>query len=135
MGRRVLFISYTAGWTGPTHSLLLILRYVRKWFDVAVLLPGHGDFSQALEDEGIPFFSLPRLNKWAIPAMIRLADKTMSVVHQNFAIAIGVNTVGLMLGSLGVLPVFWGAVLHNATTVAVVLNSGRLLFHDVEKRK
>lgn len=70
-----------------------------------------------------------------IPAMIRLAGKTMRIVHQNFAIAIGVNTVGLMLGSLGVLPVFWGAVMHNATTVAVVLNSGRLLFHDVEKRK
>ena len=33
--------------------------------------------------------------------------------------------------SLGVLPVFWGAVLHNACTVAVVMNSGRLLFHYV----
>jgi cation-transporting P-type ATPase C len=70
-----------------------------------------------------------------IPAIIRLADKTMKVVRQNFGIAIGVNTLGLMLASLGVLPVFWGAVLHNATTVAVVLNSGRLLFHDIEERR
>jgi cation-transporting P-type ATPase C len=70
-----------------------------------------------------------------IPAVIRLADKTMKVVRQNFGIAIGVNTLGLMLASLGVLPVFWGAVLHNATTVAVVLNSGRLLFHNIEERR
>ncbi len=69
-----------------------------------------------------------------IPAIIRLAEKTMRVVRQNFGIAIGVNTLGLMLASLGVLPVFWGAVLHNATTVAVVLNSGRLLFHHIEDR-
>ena len=70
-----------------------------------------------------------------IPATIRLAKNAMNIVRQNFAISISVNTVGLLLSSLGVLPVFWGAVLHNATTVAVVLNSGRLLFFDLEKGK
>ena len=70
-----------------------------------------------------------------IPAIIRLAGKTMRIVRQNFGIAIGVNTLGLMLASLGVLPVFWGAVLHNSTTVAVVLNSARLLFHNIEERR
>jgi manganese-transporting P-type ATPase C len=70
-----------------------------------------------------------------IPAVIRLADKTMSVVRENFAVAIGVNSLGLVLASVGVLPVFWSAVLHNACTVAVVLNSSRLLFHDVERGK
>jgi cation-transporting P-type ATPase C len=55
----------------------------------------------------------------------------MDVVRQNFITAIGVNTLGIVLASLGVLPVFWGAVLHNATTVAVVLNSSRLLLHDI----
>jgi cation-transporting P-type ATPase C len=59
----------------------------------------------------------------------------MNIVRQNFAIAVGVNTAGLILGSLGVLPVVWGAVLHNSTTVAVVLNSARLLFHDVERSR
>ncbi len=68
-----------------------------------------------------------------IPGTIRLARDTMAIVRQNFGIAIGVNTAALMSASLGVLPVFWGAVLHNATTVAVVLNSGRLLLHDVWK--
>jgi cation-transporting P-type ATPase C len=70
-----------------------------------------------------------------IPAVINLAKKTMGIVRQNFAIAVGVNTAGLILGSLGVLPVVWGAVLHNSTTVAVVLNSARLLFHDVENSR
>lgn len=70
-----------------------------------------------------------------IPAIIRLAQETMSVVRQNFAISIGVNSAGLVLASTGVLPVFWGAVLHNTTTVAVVLNSLRLLFQDLERGK
>ena len=66
-----------------------------------------------------------------IPGVIRLGKKTMDIVRQNFGISIGVNTVGLVLSAMGVLPVFWGAVLHNACTVAVVANSGRLLWHDV----
>ncbi len=70
-----------------------------------------------------------------IPAVINLADKTMGIVRENFAVAIGVNSIGLVLASTGVLPVFWGAVLHNACTVAVVLNSSRLLFHDMNKGK
>jgi len=68
-----------------------------------------------------------------IPAVIRMAEKTMAIVKQNFATAIGVNSLGIVLASVGVLPVFWGAVLHNACTVAVVANSSRLLFHDVER--
>ncbi|MBD3257569.1 heavy metal translocating P-type ATPase [candidate division GN15 bacterium] len=71
-------------------------------------------------------------NPLMIPAVISLGKKTMSIVRQNFGIAVAVNSAGLVLGSLGVLPVVWAAVLHNATTVAVVLNSARMLFHDVE---
>lgn len=70
-----------------------------------------------------------------IPSVVRLSQKTMGIVRQNFATAITVNTLGIMLASIGVLPVFWGAVLHNASTVAVVLNSSRLLMHDMEKRR
>ena len=69
-----------------------------------------------------------------IPAVIHLANRTMQTIRQNFAAAVGVNTLGLVLASIGVLPVFWGAVLHNSCTVGVVLNSSRLLFHDVERR-
>ncbi len=65
-----------------------------------------------------------------IPGVIRLGRRTMDIIRQNFGISIGVNTVGLILSGMGVLPVFWGAVLHNACTVAVVANSGRLLWYD-----
>ena len=71
-------------------------------------------------------------NPLMIPAIIKLAGKTMKIVRENFAIAIGVNTIGLMLGSLGAIPTFWAAVLHNATTIAVVLNSGRILLHKLD---
>lgn len=70
-----------------------------------------------------------------IPSTVRLSQKTMGIVRQNFATAITVNTLGIMLASLGILPVFWGAVLHNACTVAVVVNSSRLLMHDMEKSR
>jgi cation-transporting P-type ATPase C len=71
-------------------------------------------------------------NPLMIPAIIKLAGKTMKIVRENFTIAIGVNTIGLMLGSLGAIPTFWAAVLHNATTIAVVLNSGRILLHKLD---
>ena len=67
-----------------------------------------------------------------IPATILLSQKTMGIVKQNFATAIGVNTTALVLASLGRMPVVWGAAIHNATTVLVVLNSLRLLLHDME---
>ena len=70
-----------------------------------------------------------------IPAAIRLSQKTMGIVKQNFATAIGVNTTALVLASLGRMPVVWGAAIHNATTVLVVLNSLRLLLHDMERSR
>lgn len=70
-----------------------------------------------------------------IPSTVNLSRDTMSIVKQNFATTVLVNTVGLFLGAIGVLPVFWGAVLHNMTTIAVVGNSARILFYDVDKRR
>ena len=72
-------------------------------------------------------------NPLLLPGIIELSQKTMQIVRQNFAASIGVNTIGLTLSSLGVLPVFWGAVLHNATTIAVVSNSARVLITNLTK--
>ena len=69
-----------------------------------------------------------------IPSVVNMSRKTMSIVKQNFATTVGVNTIGLLLGAIGVLPVFWGAVLHNMTTILVVGNSTRLLFYDFERK-
>jgi glycosyltransferase involved in cell wall biosynthesis len=81
---RVLFVSHTARWAGPTNSLLLLLRRLRDRFDVRVLLPGEGDFSRVLEDEGIPFSSLPTLSKGAIPEILRLVRRhRIDLVYGN----------------------------------------------------
>lgn len=69
-----------------------------------------------------------------LPSTVNLSKRTMKIVKQNFATTIGVNTLGLILASIGVLPVFWGSVLHNFSTIAVVVNSTRLLYYDFERR-
>ncbi len=75
MPLRLLFVSYTANWTGPTNSLLLLLKYLRKYYQVAVLLPGKGLFSEALQREQIIYFSFSNLTKRAIPAIYSLIKK------------------------------------------------------------
>lgn len=68
-------------------------------------------------------------NPMMIPAAVQLSKKTMEIIKQNFATTIGVNSAALAFSSFGILPVFWGAVLHNASTILVVANSLRLLRH------
>jgi cation-transporting P-type ATPase C len=97
--------------------------------DVGVSL-GRGSTEISIETADIAINSD---NPLLLTGIIGLSQKTMGIVRQNFATAIGVNTIGLMLASMGILPVFWAAVLHNATTIAVVMNSGRILFSDITK--
>ncbi len=72
-------------------------------------------------------------NPMMIPTVIGLSKKTMNIVRQNFGFAIGINTVGLIMGATGYLPVLWGAILHNSSTILVVVNSLRLLLFDMER--
>lgn len=58
---------------------------------------------------------------------IRLSQRTLQVIRQNFIAAILVNGVGVMLGILGLISPFTASVIHNASTVGVVLNSAKLL--------
>ena len=60
--------------------------------------------------------------------MRRLSRQTMRVVRQNFALVIGINTVGLILGASSEISVMMSALLHNTSTILVVGNSLRLLF-------
>lgn len=70
-----------------------------------------------------------------LPTTVDLSKRTMNIVKQNFGLVISINSLGLLLSAAGVLPVFWGAVLHNSSTIFVVSNSLRLLFFDMERRK
>ena len=62
-----------------------------------------------------------------LPALRRLSRETMKIVHQNFAMVIGVNTVSLILGAASGISVMMSAVLHNLSTILVVGNSLRLM--------
>ena len=74
-------------------------------------------------------------NALLLPATYGLAHRTMDVIRQNFFVSVGVNTVGLLLGGLGLIPVIAGAVMHNASTILVVANSLRIFFYDMHDNK
>ncbi|HEY0399079.1 MAG TPA: cation-translocating P-type ATPase [Acidimicrobiia bacterium] len=65
-----------------------------------------------------------------VVGVIDLGRSTLRVVRQNYALAIGVNTLGLLAGTFGTLNPVLAAVLHNASSVAVVLNSSRLIGYE-----
>lgn len=72
-------------------------------------------------------------NALMLPGIYGLSKYTMDVVRQNLFAAVGINTLGLVLGALGMIPVIFGAVMHNASTILVVANSMRILFYDMRR--
>jgi manganese/zinc-transporting P-type ATPase C len=67
-----------------------------------------------------------------LAAMVRMSRETMCVIRQNYAMSVGVNSVGLCLAALGQLNPIIAAVLHNLSTILVVTNSARLIDFDPE---
>ena len=131
----------------PENKADAILRIQSKGTHVVMVGDGINDApALAFADVGIAMganrtdiaieaadITIAQDNPLLIPGVVELSRKTMRIVKQNFGAAIGINTAGLVLSSLGYLPVFWAAVLHNATTVMVVANSTRLLLHDLAR--
>lgn len=97
--------------------------------DVGIALGG-GSTDVAMETADI---TIQGDNPMMLPTIIDLSKKTMKVVKQNFGLVIGINSAGLILSAAGVLPVFFGAVLHNSSTIFVVANSLRLMFFNMER--
>ena len=58
---------------------------------------------------------------------LRLGRRTMDLVHQNFMATILINSSAMLLGALGKISPLMAAVIHNTATLAVVLNSCRVL--------
>ena len=61
---------------------------------------------------------------------IRLSQHTIAIVRQNYTLALGVNSGGIVLGAFGMLNPLLAAVLHNLSTLLVVGNSARLVGFD-----
>jgi cation-transporting P-type ATPase C len=91
--------------------------------DVGIAM-GHGGADIALEAADI---ALAADDVRHVAEVIHLSRRTMRLVRQNFAASLGINGVGVVAGVFGLLSPFAAALLHNLSTVAVVLNSGRLL--------
>lgn len=71
-------------------------------------------------------------NPLLVPEIIGLSKKTVKTIKENFALAIGLNTFALVLGATGILMPTYASLVHNATTIFVVVNSLKLLKYDVK---
>ncbi len=58
---------------------------------------------------------------------LSIGQRTMRLIRQNFMATITVNSAAMLLGALGKINPLWAAIIHNSATLAVVLNSARIL--------
>ncbi|GAA3235609.1 cation-translocating P-type ATPase [Pseudonocardia petroleophila] len=63
----------------------------------------------------------------ALLALRDLGRRGIGLIRQNYGMSIAVNAAGLLIGAGGALSPVVAAVLHNASSVAVVGNSSRLI--------
>ena len=66
---RILFCSKTAGPTGPTTSLGLLIDRLAQRHEVQVLFPGDGAFRESLERKGVPYRSVSSLGRRSVPGL------------------------------------------------------------------
>lgn len=62
-----------------------------------------------------------------VASLLFLARQSLSTARQNTIVSVGANLIGLSFGALGLLSPLTMALLQNVSTLAVLLNSGRLL--------
>jgi len=63
---------------------------------------------------------------------VTLGNKTVKTIQQNYRISIFLNLVGVVLAGFALISPFAGALIHNAITIYVVTNSGKLIFYKPE---
>ena len=69
-----------------------------------------------------------------VATTIRLSRRSLQIIRQNYGIALGVNSGGILVGALGYLNPIIAATLHNLSTLLVVINSARLIYYDPDRR-
>lgn len=62
-----------------------------------------------------------------------LGSRAVEVIRQNYGMSIAVNAAGLLIGAGGALSPVLAAILHNASSVAVVANSSRLIRYKLDR--
>jgi manganese/zinc-transporting P-type ATPase C len=61
-----------------------------------------------------------------------LGARAVDVIQENYGMSIAVNAAGLLIGAGGALSPVLAAILHNASSVAVVANSSRLIRYRLD---
>lgn len=64
-------------------------------------------------------------NLMNLPFTVALSRSSRRVIYENIAFAIAFNVLMVILSGLGWLPMVWGAVLHQVSSLGVILNSMR----------
>ena len=62
-----------------------------------------------------------------LPQIMRLAKKMMRTINLNIAFSLGLNFLAIILAIIGSINPVVGALVHNAGSVAVIINSALLL--------
>jgi Cd2+/Zn2+-exporting ATPase len=62
-----------------------------------------------------------------IPVLIQLSRKALRVIKQNLIFALVFNTAMVILSAQGWVTMILGAIVHQASSLLVILNSMRLL--------
>ncbi|WP_280637290.1 HAD-IC family P-type ATPase [Nocardioides sp. W7] len=65
--------------------------------------------------------------------LLDLSREAVRVIRQNYGMSIAVNAIGLGVGATGALSPVVAALLHNASSIAVVGNSARITRYRVEQ--
>lgn len=83
---RILFVTHTPDISGSTYSLLMLVRYLKDRYDMAVLLPEKGALCDLLADEGVRCFVIPGLRRTTIPKIFQLVrQEGIDLVYGNTA--------------------------------------------------
>jgi cation-transporting P-type ATPase C len=124
----------------PADKLALVAKLKKSGARVAMVGDGIND-AQALTEAHLSIamggghcdiaietadVTLAKNDLLLIADTLDISQRTLRTIYQNFIAAVGINSGGLLISTFGTLTPFSAAIVHNASTIVVVLNSLRL---------
>lgn len=91
--------------------------------DVGVAM-GLGGTDVAIETAEVALLS-DDLSK--LPHLLDVAQRALRAIHQNLVFSLGVLAVAVILAAVGILHPATGALLHELSSIPVIMNSARLI--------
>lgn len=103
---RILFVNHTAQISGPSHSLLHLIPYLRRRYELALLLPESGPLSERMAQEQIPAFIIPGLRISTLGSIYSLLRREkFNLVYGNNPSSCSRNA--LIASRLACIPFIW----------------------------